>query len=419
MSESVSQNLVSDFRTDRMTVPDSDHQAKDRGETRELNDWTRKGPLPSLPANERRPSDRSFGADRSFGSRQDMGSDFNGERSSSRRGDQYGGDSDGRQRDFSNWERKGPMSPSTSGPPSARMEGGGDSRRGEMSFERRGSPASWGEGREPGAFQAPRPSRSERPAIPEREPTAADQDSQWRAKMRPDAPTPSATATPDASVPSSPAAAAPAVPATRQRLNLSKRTVSEAPQTDSSAPASDAKASPFGAARPIDTTARDKAIEEKRIAQRAQKEEEDKIAAEKRAAEKAEKIEKQATQLREPREPRDAREPREKVTPPNGTNRPQRPAQGGPEGLDTDSKPRNFQILQRLNDQENGDDAATGTENNTNGTNDDVARKNPELDVPQVAAVDGEAGAEVAEEAGWEVAGKPKGAKRAGRAGGR
>jgi len=196
--------------------------------------------------------------------------------------------------------------------------------------------------------------------------------------------------------------------------------VSEAPQADSSAPSSDSKASPFGAARPIDTTARDKAIEEKRIAQRAQKEEEDKIAAEKRAAEKAEKIEKQATQLREPREPRDAREPREKVTSPNGPNRPQRPAQGGPEGLDADSKPRNFQILQRLNDQENGEEAATGTENETNGTNDDAARKNPELDVPQVAAVDGEAGAETAAEDGWSVAGaKVKGGKRGGRAGGR
>jgi len=195
--------------------------------------------------------------------------------------------------------------------------------------------------------------------------------------------------------------------------------VSEAPQADSSAPASDSKASPFGAARPIDTTARDKAIEEKRIAQRAQKEEEDKIAAEKRAAEKAEKIEKQATQLREPREPRDAREPREKVTSPNGTNRPQRPAQGGPEGLDADSKPRNFQILQRLNDQENGDEAATGTENETNGTNDDAARKNPELDVPQVAAVEGDAGAADGDDWQEVTAGKQKGGKRGGRAGGR
>ena len=86
--------------------------------------------------------------------------------------------------------------------------------------------------------------------------------------MRPDAPAAkSPVPSRDGSeAPSSPAPSA-AVPASRPKLNLAKRTVSEA--ADVSSPTSvsgDAKASPFGAARPIDTAAKEREIEEKRLA---------------------------------------------------------------------------------------------------------------------------------------------------------
>ena len=120
----------------------------------------------------------------------------------------------------------------------------------------------------------------------ERAPTAAEQDSQWRTKMRPDAP-PAPPAQPvqpakspaipsrELSTPTSPAGA-PAAPTTRPKLNLAKRTVSEAPSEGNpsdAAPAVDSKASPFGAAKPIDSAAREKEVEEKRqIAIREKKE---------------------------------------------------------------------------------------------------------------------------------------------------
>jgi translation initiation factor 4B len=75
-------------------------------------------------------------------------------------------------------------------------------------------------------------------------------------------------------------------------LNLAKRTVSEAP-ADLPSPASvsaDAKASPFGAARPIDTAAKEREIEEKRLAALKEKKEvEEKAKEEKREAAKAAK----------------------------------------------------------------------------------------------------------------------------------
>jgi translation initiation factor 4B len=77
----------------------------------------------------------------------------------------------------------------------------------------------------------------------------------------------------------------------RPKLNLTKRTVSEA--TDLPSPSStpgDAKASPFGAARPIDTAAKEREIEEKRLATiREKKEAEEKAKEEKREAAKAAK----------------------------------------------------------------------------------------------------------------------------------
>ena len=85
-------------------------------------------------------------------------------------------------------------------------------------------------------------------------------------------------------------------PATRPKLNLAKRTVSEAPSDvnpSDAAPAGDSKASPFGAAKPIDTATREKEVEEKRqIAIRERKEAEEKARAEKKAVEEKAREEK-------------------------------------------------------------------------------------------------------------------------------
>lgn len=93
--------------------------------------------------------------------------------------------------------------------------------------------------------------------------------------------------------PASPAMAA-AAPVGRPKLNLTKRTVPEA--TDLTSPASapgDTKASPFGGARPIDTAAKEREIEEKRLAAlKEKKEADDKAREEKRVAKEAAKVEK-------------------------------------------------------------------------------------------------------------------------------
>ena len=117
--------------------------------------------------------------------------------------------------------------------------------------------------------------------------------------MRPDAPpappvqsaqAPKSPAIPtrELSTPPSPAGA-PAAPTTRPKLNLAKRTVSEAPSDanpSDAAPAADSKASPFGAAKPIDTATREKEVEEKRqIATREKKEADEKARVEKKATE--------------------------------------------------------------------------------------------------------------------------------------
>ena len=99
--------------------------------------------------------------------------------------------------------------------------------------------------------------------------------------MKPDAPAESSTTSRETSNPSSPVPVA-AAPATRPKLNLAKRTVSEVDPTAAPAPSTDSKASPFGAARPVDTLAREKEIEEKRqLAIRLKKEAEEKAKAEK------------------------------------------------------------------------------------------------------------------------------------------
>ncbi|KAF1971068.1 hypothetical protein BU23DRAFT_581830 [Bimuria novae-zelandiae CBS 107.79] len=239
---------------------------KDRPEMKDMSDWTRKGPLPDLPGQQRRPSER--GGFRQFEERPE------GDR---RRPPPFS--SDGKERDFGNWERKGPLSPV---PPTGGFREGGRVRSNDGPRERRQSPA-WGEGRSNDGSRPPRREFSDRPQY-DRQPTAPELDNQWRSKMRPDAAVKSPTATPDASVPSSPVPQS-AAPATRPKLNLAKRTVSEAPDTPA-ASASDSKSNPFGAARPIDTAAREREIEEKRqLAIRQKKEADDKAREEKKAKE--------------------------------------------------------------------------------------------------------------------------------------
>lgn len=253
--------------------------SKERGEAREINDWTRKGPLPDLPGQpSRRPSDRAAGGFRSFDPAADPSNEQQGRRSAFP-------ESDGKTRDFGNWERKGPLSPVT--PQEQPQQGGRGSRDYGSVRERKLSPA-WGEGRSDAGSRPPRREFSERPPPVERTPTAAEQDTQWRARMKPDAPAPTAAASGEAA-PVSPSMAAPPKPAERPRLNLQKRTVSEAPQGDNSA-SSDSKSSPFGAARPIDTSAREREVEEKRqVALRQKKEADDKAREEKKAREAAAK----------------------------------------------------------------------------------------------------------------------------------
>ncbi|KAL2819158.1 hypothetical protein BJX63DRAFT_29116 [Aspergillus granulosus] len=215
-------------------------------------DWTRRGPLPSAP--ERRVPDRA-----SFGRNLDNLSDAGSE---PRRRSNF--ESDGKVRDFSNWERKGPLSP-----PPQREGGRPRSNEGGPGF-RRSSP-SWGEGR---SQDGSRPPRRE---FQERAPTAAELDNQWRARMKPD-PSPKEPSNPPspAAAPAAPVspAAAPA-PATRPKLNLQKRTV-----TETSTSTSESKSSIFGGAKPIDTATREKEVEQRRqLALRQKREADEKAAA--------------------------------------------------------------------------------------------------------------------------------------------
>lgn len=255
----------------------NNHPAK-QSEAREITDWSRKGPLPELPG--RGGNDR--GADRGYNS----GGRFDAAEGAVRERREFNQD-DGKVRDFGNWERKGPLA---SLPQQPTREGGRTNTvgpRGDGFNDRRASPAAWGEGRpqgsQDGGSRPPRREFQERPAV-DRAPTAADQDSKWRTKMRPDAP--SASPSHDGSeTPGSPAAA----PAGRPKLNLTKRTVSEA--VDAPAASGDAKASPFGAARPIDTAAKEREIEEKRVAALKEKKEADEKAREEKKAKEAEAAE--------------------------------------------------------------------------------------------------------------------------------
>lgn len=378
--------------------------ARDRPEARELNDWTRKGPLPDLPQNQRRPSERG-----GFGRNFDTASDAGSERGERRRGPMFEGD--GKVRDLGNWERKGPLAPAAStGPPreggrTRNFEGPREPRESREPPERKLSP-SWGEGRSQDGSRPPRGEFRERPQY-ERQPTAAEMDNQWRSKMRPDAPAKSPVPTPNTSTPSSPAAANP--PSVRPRLNLAKRTVSEAePATSTSS--SDSKASPFGAARPIDTAAREREVEEKRqLALRQKKEQEDKAREEKRAKEAAAKSEKSPASPQE-----------------NGKASSN---QGEPKENGADAPPatKNYEILRRANDEADMDEE--GADEPTDGViAEDQAVKPKEIvrDPPKQnegswrKEASAESTTKSLEEEGWStVPAKPKNNKRGGNQGAR
>lgn len=273
-------------RNIRISVADPPKD-RDRPDAREFGDWSRKGPLPDLPgrAGDRRASDRGG-----------FGSDFGGERRERREPE-----GDGKVRDFGNWERRGPLSPlpqQERGPRDGGRPRTNDGPKGEGFRDRRSSPAAWGEGRpqqdsQDGGSRPPRREFQERPVV-ERTPTAAEQDSQWRSKMRPDPPAAkSPVPSRDGSeAPSSPALGS-AAPATRPKLNLAKRTISEAP--DQASPtvsvSGDSKPNPFGGAAPVDTVAREREVEEKRLALiQEKKEAEEKAKVEAREAAKAAKV---------------------------------------------------------------------------------------------------------------------------------
>lgn len=345
-------------------------------------------------------------------------SDAGSERGGPRRGGYF--QDDGKVRDFGNWERKGPLSPAPgAGPP---MRDGGRVREsGSGPRERKLSPA-WGEGTGRGSDAGSRPPRrefQERPPPAERVPTAAEQDSQWRTKMRPD---PSPAATPDVSAPTSPAAQA---PKERPRLNLAKRTVSEA-QPQSEASSASSKASPFGAARPTDTAQRDREIAEKREIAIREKQEADAKAREEKAAKDAANKSARPERTQAPQD--------DKVTSPTSENGPgpRRPSrqQNGPKGAQKQQngeeapqreKP-SFAILKRdaegAEEGEDGDVPDADADGTIVGDKDtkpqEVVREKP-VDAAGGAKQNAEPTADAMEDEGWStVAAKSKNNRRGG-----
>ncbi len=382
--------------------------AKGREEsTRDFSDWSRKGPLTDLPQSTRQGSNRGFPS-RSF---TDNASDAGSERGGGRKGFFEG---DNKVRDFSNWERKGPLSPAPgNGPP---VRDGGRVREGGPPTERRSSPA-WGEGRSDAGSRPPR--REFEPARPivDRAPTAAEQSSQWRSN-KPDA---SPVATPDASTPSSPA---PQAPKERPRLNLQKRTVSTAEGEQAASSATDARASPFGAARPVDTAAKEREADEKlQLATRQKKEAEDKAREDKVAKEAA------ARTARAERADRGQANEDDKVTSPTSesgkgrrTSRQQNGTKPAPKEngeTPTQTKP-GFSILSREGEGgEEGDEGAEhGQDEDANGSIIDDKETKPQEPVVETTsgAVDAaEPTAQALEEDGWSTVptSKPKSSRRA------
>lgn len=299
-------------------------------------------------------------------------------------------ESDGKPRDFGNWERKGPLSPV-----------GGGGAGGPPREDRRASPA-WGEGRSQENQEGSRPPRRELP--PERTPTAAELDNSWRSRMRPDppagkepsqqpsAPPSPATASATPASPASPAASTSAAPATRPRLNLQKRTVAD--NVSSPSASTDSKASPFGGAKPIDTATRERQVEERRqVSIRQKKEAEDKAKAEKnekqRAAKEQTKAEKQQAD-------------------PNGKDSADVP-QGG----------KNFDILRRATEEEGGmaADQDPAEETAAASKTAEASQQETSAQANGGEAAEGEAAGAGGDDEGWSTVGTKQRSNRRGQTG--
>lgn len=157
------------------------------------------------------------------------------------------------------------------------------------------------------------------------------------------------------STPPSPAGAL-AAPVTRPRLNLAKRTVSEAPSDANSsdaAPAADSKASPFGTAKPIDTATREKEVEERRqIAIREKKEADEKARADKKAVEdKAREEKKVAREAEQASKPEQAPAWKQRPPPEKVNGQEQKKASGQAQekenGVSAPPPGRSYEILRR------------------------------------------------------------------------
>lgn len=393
---------------------------KDRPDAREFGDWTRKGPLPDV-GGQRRVSDRAGFS--SGGRNSDNASEAGGERNSRRPA--YEGD--GKVRDFGNWDRKGPLTPTVPNGPSARSNDRPVSHDGPR--DRRNSPA-WGEGRSQEGSRPPRREFVERPIV-DRAPTAPELDNQWRTKMRPDPPAPvvapvvaptksPALSSREVSTPPSPAAPAP-VPNVRPKLNLAKRTISEAEPNSKSPLVTDSKASPFGAAKPIDTAAREKEVEEKRqVALREKKEAEEKAREEKKAAE--DKAREERKVAREAEKTEKASSSRDK---PNGQESVKENGAAAPQ------PGRNYEILRRktIEDANSADQDPTALGENGKIIEDkavgpkeivrDISPKNVDGELangdssPQVGAST-DTTADTLEDDGWSTVSKPRNNRRNG-----
>jgi translation initiation factor 4B len=230
-------------------------------------------------------------------------------------------------------------------------------------------------------------------------------------------------------VESTPTSPTPEAPKERPRLNLAKRTVSTV-DPDATASATDSKASPFGAARPIDTATREREVEEKReVAVREKKEADDKAREEKAKADAANRT------TRADRADRgQAEQDADKVTSPTSdarkdNRRPSRPVNGGrgqsKENGDVPQQARpSFKLLRH--DPEDGEEttaeagATDGVDASANGNIvHDKATKPQEPVVPAGGAPDAETTAEALEDDGWSTVPAGGKVKNKGRAGGR
>ena len=334
---------------------DRTQTAKDRQEGKEF-DWTRRGPLPDLPQARRVP-DRS-----AFGRNVEIASEAEPVAGGGRRNFE----SEGKFRDFSNWERRGPLAPTG-------REGGGLAGSNEGSRFRKNSPAALGEARSQDGSRPPR--REIHPA------SAAELDTEWRARMRPDhLPDAKQTSTPSSPGTSTASPVSP-VPATRPKLHLQKRTVTESP----AAPiAGESKASPFGGARPIDTAAREREIEEKRdLAIRHKKEVDEKAKTEKAEKQKQAKVGKATSG-------------------------------GDTKGRDVDEVPqggKNFDVLRQAGEDENEDGIVS---HETDSQVEDASSKPQETEKDSTdAQVNGTTEAsEAGDDGGWSTVGKQRNNRR-------